>query len=77
MHPKYWFTLLVVVALVGQSPAGEPTGAQIDWVRKNAIPFKTVKAEANLPESYRVNDYVLAGEGDPQQLIGRAAKKTP
>ena len=42
MHSKYWFTLLVTVALVGRLPAAEPTGAQIDWVKNNAIPFKTV-----------------------------------
>ncbi len=124
MHLKYWFALLIVVALVGQSPAGEPADVEIDWVKDNAIPFKTVEAgngfvdlqplkeligdarlvslgesthgsreifqmkhrlveflasemdftifsiEANMPESYRVNDYVLGGEGDPQELIG-------
>ncbi len=124
MQSRYWFAVLVVVALVARSPAGEPGGAQIDWVKKNVIPFKTVKAEggfedlaalkeligdarivslgesthgsreifqmkhrlveflaaemdftifsieANMPESYRVNDYVLGGEGDPKRLIG-------
>ena len=45
MHLEYRSALLVVVALVGQSPAAEPTAAQVDWIKNNAIPFKTVKAE--------------------------------
>jgi erythromycin esterase len=97
--------------------------AFVDWVRKNAVPFRTVEAgngftdlspigdivgesrivalgeathgtreffllkhriieylasrkgftvfsiEANMPEAYRLNDFVLRGEGDPKQLL--------
>jgi erythromycin esterase len=109
-----------------QGPApniGEPTSAQLDWVRKTANPFWTqdptvtpddlwpvggmvgnahiaglgegthgsseffrmkhrlleylsankgftiFAIEANLPEAYRVNDYVLNGIGDPRKLL--------
>lgn len=31
--------------------------------------FTIFSIEANMPESYRVNDYVLGGEGDPDKLI--------
>ncbi|MBI3864292.1 MAG: erythromycin esterase family protein [Planctomycetia bacterium] len=32
--------------------------------------FTIFSIEANMPESYRLNDYVLRGEGNPDQLIG-------
>ncbi|MCK4341511.1 MAG: erythromycin esterase family protein [Phycisphaerae bacterium] len=32
--------------------------------------FTIFSIEANLPEAYRLNDYVLKGEGDPEELIG-------
>jgi len=101
----------------------EPTPEQLDWIRRNAIPFDTPDAEkgfadlqplkqlignarvvglgeathgtseffrmkhrlteflatemgftifaieANMPEAYRVNDYVLTGRGDPKALL--------
>jgi erythromycin esterase len=104
-------------------PAGEPSAAQLDWVRANAIPVVTPDAgrgfddlervrnivgdarvvglgeathgtseffrmkhrlleflathmgftlfaiEANMPEAYRLNDYVLNGTGDPATLL--------
>ena len=31
--------------------------------------FTIFSIEANMPEAYRVNDYVLCGEGDPRELI--------
>lgn len=31
--------------------------------------FDIFSIEANLPESYRLNDYILRGEGDPAELI--------
>lgn len=31
--------------------------------------FTIFSIEANMPEAYRLNDYVLRGEGDPKQLI--------
>jgi erythromycin esterase-like protein/beta-lactamase regulating signal transducer with metallopeptidase domain len=31
--------------------------------------FNIFSIEANLPEAYRVNDYVLKGQGDPKQLL--------
>ena len=32
--------------------------------------FTIFSIEASTPEAYRINDYVLAGEGDPKALIG-------
>ncbi len=32
--------------------------------------FTIFAIEANMPEAYRVNDYVQGGKGDPQRLIG-------
>jgi len=102
---------------------GEPAPEQLDWIRRNAIPFDTPEAEkgfadlqplkqlignarvvglgeathgtseffrmkhrlteflatemgftifaieANMPEAYRVNDYVVTGRGDPKELL--------
>jgi erythromycin esterase len=31
--------------------------------------FTIFSIEANMPEAYRLNDYVLNGTGDPAQLI--------
>lgn len=31
--------------------------------------FTTLAIEANMPEAYRLNDYVLNGNGDPKQLL--------
>jgi erythromycin esterase-like protein len=31
--------------------------------------FRIFSIEANMPEAYRLNDYVLAGKGDPKQLL--------
>src|SRR5262249_29058714 len=31
--------------------------------------FTTFAIEANMPEAFRVNDYVLRGEGDPKELL--------
>ena len=31
--------------------------------------FNLFAIEANMPEAYRVNDYVLTGAGDPKQLL--------
>ena len=31
--------------------------------------FTIFSIEANMPEAYRVNDFVLTGEGDPKKLI--------
>jgi erythromycin esterase len=31
--------------------------------------FTIFAIEANMPESYRVNDYILAGKGDPKELL--------
>src|SRR5271157_263787 len=112
--------LLLAVIAASRTAAAQP---QVDWMRKNAIPLKTVEAgngfddmqplkkiigdarivslgeathgtreffqlkhrmieflasqmgftifsiEANMPEAYRLNDYVLNGNGDPEQLI--------
>lgn len=100
-----------------------PSQAQVEWIRANAVPLKTVEAghgfddmmplksivgnarvvalgaathgtreffqlkhciieflatqmgftvftiEANMPEAYRINDYVLHGTGDPKALL--------
>jgi erythromycin esterase len=118
-------TCLLAVLFVGASwtHAQEGILAQTDWIRRNAIPFKTVEAghgfedllplkqligdarivslgepthgsrevfqmkhrlleflvqemgfsifsiEANMPEAFRLNDYVLRGQGVPQALI--------
>ena len=32
--------------------------------------FTIFSIEANMPEAYRLNDYVLKGKGDPAKLIG-------
>ena len=32
--------------------------------------FTIFSIEANMPEAYRLNDYVLHGVGDPRQLLG-------
>lgn len=32
--------------------------------------FRVFSIEANMPESYKLNEYVLEGKGDPKQLIG-------
>src|SRR5438093_4375466 len=32
--------------------------------------FTIFAIEANMPEAYRLNDYVLEGKGDPVKLIG-------
>jgi erythromycin esterase-like protein len=32
--------------------------------------FTVFSIEANMPEAYRLNDYVLGGEGEPETLIG-------
>ena len=124
-----WFDNLQVEIdgrLMSQGPApfiGEPTTAQLDWIRQNSIPLRTEQAEtgfddlqalkplignarivglgeathgtaeffrmkhrlmeflateagftifsieANLPESYRMNDYVMTGRGDPKKLL--------
>lgn len=112
--------LLLAVIAASRTVAAQP---QVDWMRKNAIPLKTVEAgngfddmqplkkvmgdarivslgeathgtreffqlkhrmveflatqmgftifsiEANMPEAYRLNDYVLNGNGDPKQLL--------
>ena len=104
-------------------PPAQPTSQQIDWLKRNAIPFDTDQAghgfkdlqplkkvienarivglgeqthgtsefqsmkhrlieflasemgftifaiEANMPETYPLNDYVLTGAGDPRQLV--------
>jgi len=108
---------------VGEKPSSEPKPAELDWLRQNAITFKTDRAEsgfddlrplkaiigdahivglgeathgtaeffrmkhrlveflasemgftlfaieANMPEAYRVNDYVLNGKGDLKALL--------
>ncbi len=116
------WTLMVLLA--GHAAwAGDPTPAQLQWIREHALPFRSadpagslddllsLKAaigdarivalgegthgtreffqmkhrlvrllaeelgftifsiEANLPEAYRLNDYVLHGRGDPRALI--------
>jgi erythromycin esterase-like protein len=112
--------LLLLAVIASSRAAAQP---QVDWMRKNAIPLKTVEAgngfddmqplkkvigdarivslgeathgtreffqlkhrmieflasqmgftifsiEANMPEAYRLNDYVLNGTGDPRQLL--------
>lgn len=117
-----WVVALLLMIL-RSAHAQEATPARIDWVRRNAIVFDTVKAghgfrdlqplkrlvgearivalgepthgsrevfqmkhrlleflveemgfsvfsiEANMPESFRVNDYVLRGEGSTRELI--------
>jgi len=35
----------------------------------NEMGFSIFSIEANLPEAYRLNDYVLDGKGDPAQLL--------
>jgi erythromycin esterase-like protein len=125
MHVRVTFSVLaVVVALTPlQALSDEPADEKIQWLKDQAIPFKTVEAgngladlqplkkvigdarivslgesthgsreifqmkhrlveflamemgftifsiEASMPESYRVNDYVVRGEGDPRALI--------
>ena len=32
--------------------------------------FAVFSIEANMPEAYRLNEYVLTGEGDPRELLG-------
>lgn len=119
---KHWLFALLA-ADVAFVHAQQATSAQIEWIRKNAIPFETVEAghdfedlqplkgligdarivalgepthgshevfqmkhrlleflveelgfsvfsiEANMPESFRLNEYVLGGQGDPSALI--------
>jgi erythromycin esterase-like protein len=42
--------------------------------------FSIFSIEANLPETYRMNDYVLEGKGDPAQLlrsVGKIRRSSP
>ncbi len=120
-----WRRWLLALLALGPAcaDAQQPTPDQIDWIRKNAVAFETVKAgngfddlqpqkqligdarivalgepthgsrevfqmkhrlleflveelgfsvfsiEANMPEAFRLNDYVLRGQGNPDQLI--------
>ena len=114
---------LVVLAIVAIVSPHASAQQPVDWIRKNAIPLRTVEAgngfndmqplkkivgnarivalgeathgtreffqlkhrmieflasqmgftifsiEANMPEAYRLNDFVLKGNGDPKQLL--------
>ena len=114
---------LVLAIAITSAQTGEPTPAQIAWLKANAIEVKTVdpgtgfadlqklkaamggaqivslgeathgtreifqmkhrlteflaselgftifSIEANMPEAYRLNDYVLQGKGDPKALL--------
>jgi len=119
---KRWL-LALLAASSASAYAQDATPTQIDWIRKNAVVFDTVKAghgfedlqplkqligdarivalgepthgsrevfqmkhrlleflvealgfsifsiEANMPESFRLNDYVLRGQWSPEELI--------
>lgn len=115
--------ILTLAATAGLSSDTAKPAPQVEWIRANAIPLKTVEAghgfddmmplkrvvgdarvvglgeathgtreffqlkhrmveflatqmgftiftiEANMPEAYRLNDYVLHGTGDPKELL--------
>jgi erythromycin esterase-like protein len=48
----------------------EPLRAVIGDARASEMGFTIFSIEANMPEAYRLNDYVLGGDGDPEVLIG-------
>ena len=126
MNALKFIAFVVIFALMGTPGLSSDTAkpaAQVEWIRTNAIPLKTVEAghgfddmmplkrvvgdarvvalgeathgtreffqlkhrmveflatqmgfsiftiEANMPESYKLNDYVLHGTGDPKELL--------
>jgi len=74
--------LAVLDQLIGNSKVvalGENThGCSEIFQMKNRIikylaqnkDFDIFSIEANMPESYRLNEYIIEGKGDPKQLIG-------
>jgi erythromycin esterase len=40
----------------------------LEWLA-TAMGYTIFSIEANMPESYRMNDYVLTGRGDPRELL--------